>query len=183
MVEMKSCDCFERLASIDTGTCPDPIDPNGHRYLFWERWGPEPPLIIIMLNPAGHRAGESGRTRDRVSSFARQMGAGGVITANAFALCSPKPKCLGLVDRDRAVGLENDDHLRALRAMSPRIVVAWGAYIEPEALRWRVPQLAAILGNVECWGTTDGGSPLHPGPKGRIRDDSTLRPYVWPDAR
>jgi hypothetical protein len=124
MVEMKRCDCFERLKSSDTGTCPDPIDRKGHRYLFWDRWGSEPALIIIMLNPAGHRAGESGRTRDRVESFARQMDAGGVITANAFALCSPKPECLGLVDRDRAVGLENDAHLQALRAMSPRIVVA-----------------------------------------------------------
>jgi hypothetical protein len=194
---MEFCSCFQRLISGEEfGTCPQPFDPPGHRYLFWKRWGPKPLLAVVMLNPRGSTQ-KSSKTRERVMSFARQMNLGGIVTANAFALCAGKPRCLHGIDHAYAVGPKNDAHLRMLRSISPevispKLVVAWGGAMSNSNLHWRVDDLYDILGDdVSCWqgidhngevkDTTDG-QPWHPAPpsRGRIPDKPTLRPYTWP---
>lgn len=120
-------------------------------------------ILWVMLNPSTGDAMEDDRTIAKCMRFTLAFGGQLMSIGNAYGLRSTDPKVLRThVD---PVGPENDEWLRTLSVGMSRIIVAWGANIEPERER----QVARILRTASppyrrlwCLGTTRGGHPKHP---------------------
>ncbi|WP_435245160.1 DUF1643 domain-containing protein [Streptomyces tendae] len=148
-----------------------------HRYLLTRRWDPALPLaVFVMLNPSTAGARESDPTVTRCTAFARRERAGGLAIVNLFSLCATKPAALK-ADPD-PVGRHADSFIDHTVATSPLVIAAWGAHGD---LHGRAPQVTDRLWRrgvgLYCFGTTDGGQPLHPL---YLRADTPLTPYAPP---
>lgn len=132
-----------------------------YRYRLWRRWGEEPSVCFLMLNPSTADEYELDPTLRRCAGFAKRWGAGGIEILNLFALRSTDPD--GIYTMDDPVGPDNDRTIRALASVTPEIVVAWGVHGS-----WmnRAEAVLEILRQTECvplcLGVTKDGHPRHP---------------------
>ena len=118
-----------------------------------------------MVNPSTADAETDDATIRKVVGFSRRLGAGRIIVGNLFAYRATDIKALRTAADP--VGLDADQHLRAIFEAAERIVVAWGpvAKVPPQLrTRWRRPvEFAQALGReLMCLGTAQDGHPLHP---------------------
>ena len=142
-----------------------------HRYTLWRRWDDRPLLLAILLNPSTADERVLDPTLRRVKGFAERWGHGGFVVGNAFALRTTYPA--DVIARARAprgrlgvTGKENDAHLRALTGLPAigRIVLGWGGNLADPSLRFRHPQLRAMLQTSQAVSlrVLKDGSPEHP---------------------
>lgn len=137
-----------------------------YRYALWRvvpqtlesAMGPPTTCLFVMLNPSTADAFHDDPTIRRCVDFAERWGCGLLAVANLFALRSPDPAKMGMVEDP--VGPENDHWIRQLGHESSFTVVAWGAhpFIEDRAER----VLGLLEGDVHHLGLTKDGFPRHP---------------------
>jgi hypothetical protein len=131
-----------------------------YRYLLTRRWDDGPVMAWIMLNPSTADAADDDPTIRRCVSFARRDGCTAITVVNLFALRAASPRVL-LASGD-SVGPDNDSFLLE-RARGSRVVAAWGAH---GSHRGRGREVADMLTSVGvpllCLGVTSGGQPRHP---------------------
>lgn len=119
----------------------------------------------IMVNPSTADATEDDATIRKVRGFSERLGAGWFIVGNLFAYRSTDVR--QLAKAADPIGPDNDDHLRAIIADAPVVIVAWGPTAKlPASLRrrfYRVARIAEEAGReLLCLGTAKDGQPLHP---------------------
>ncbi|MBB2962904.1 DUF1643 domain-containing protein [Methylobacterium sp. R2-1] len=124
-----------------------------------------PTVAWIMVNPSTADAVEDDHTIRKVIGFSQRLGAGRIIVGNLFAFRATDIKALRTAADP--IGLDADQHLRAIFEAAERIIVAWGpvAKVPPHLrTRWRRPfGFAQALGReLMCLGTAQDGHPLHP---------------------
>jgi hypothetical protein len=176
------CGCLERIATTNEGACfggGESAVSRTHRYALWRVWDRTRPLaLFLMLNPSTADETTDDRTINRIVKFAKSWGLGGIIVGNAFALRSAYPEQL-LPDPRGAVGEHNDKHLRALLNIAAgRVVLGWGNEIGRRALRFRISELRAIVGeSAECLKLSKGGHPSHPL---YVSGNARATKYAWP---
>lgn len=144
-----------------------------YRYQLERSWGPSYRLVFCMLNPSTADAIVDDPTIRRCIGFAKRDGYDGITVCNAYALRATNPKLLkGHPD---PIGPRNDEWLERSCILSPKVVVAWGANIDPA----RAEQMTNIFRRsgteVLCLGRTKAGHPRHPL---YIRADQPLIPYI-----
>jgi len=132
-----------------------------YRYAFGRWWGATDLAeadVWVLLNPA---TGDTERRRrptlDRIVARSRADGKAGVVVVNLFAHRHTDPKALRATAHP--VGEANDDALRLLTGRGARTIAAWGA---GGRLHGRSAQVAAVLKEPLCLGTTRRGEPRHP---------------------
>jgi hypothetical protein len=83
--------------------------------------------LFLLSNPATKKGDKSSKrgTRYRCKEFVRSLGFGTMWTCNLFAYRDRSPGVLRQL-RDRAIGPENDEYIRAAIRGSDVIVCAWG---------------------------------------------------------
>lgn len=127
-----------------------------HRYRLWRVWNPERPMVsFVGLNPSTADENVDDPTVRRCIGFALQWKCGGMNMYNIFALRSTDPMEL-IVNREYAVGPDNDKHLKEIKG---KCVVAWGNW---GRLHGRSEAVKLILPEAECFGLTKKLEPLHP---------------------
>ena len=136
-----------------------------YRYLLTRIWNPTvKPLVFVMLNPSTADALEDDATIRRLTGkegFARQLGAGGVVVVNLFALRSTDPRAL-IRHRD-PVGPHNDRFIRRAVSLGSTVIAAWGAAtVAGERGRQVATELADRGVALHCLGLTAFGQPRHP---------------------
>lgn len=134
------------------------------RYRYWLRrvWDGDSRLLCwVMLNPSVADASQDDPTIRRCISFSRAWGYTGLIVVNLFAWRATDPS--ELPDAPRAVGSDNDDHIR--RASWNRdVIVAWGA-LRKQHVRRAVRTMVGLNeygASVQCLERTVAGHPRHP---------------------
>ena len=171
-------------AAVPSGDGPPPSTPFPDRYndsddgvyrwTFERRWGPGELLCWIGLNPRG---GEpfSGRrpTLAKVQRWATTWGLDGVIVVNLFAYRSTDPRHLRVAAVD-IIGPGNDEIINGAAAQCPVVLGAWGA---GGRLHRRGAEVAAMIPDMFCLGTTRRGEPRHPL---YVAQATTKIPYTRP---
>jgi hypothetical protein len=94
------------------------------RYLLIRRWSNLPLLIWLLLNPSTADESRDDPTIRRCMGYAMNLGYGGIVILNLYALRSTLPGGLLLVDDP--VGAENDEYLRMYALPTCQIVCGWG---------------------------------------------------------
>jgi hypothetical protein len=138
-----------------------------YRYALWRVWGPPdaPLLHVIGLNPSTANEQDDDPTIRRCRGFARDLGCGGLLMTNLFALRTTDPSILR--SHGNPVGDENTQWiLKCARLAAPgRTVCAWGVHV-PRYWRNRPERLTQELRIAQiplwCWGRTKAGQPRHP---------------------
>jgi hypothetical protein len=128
-----------------------------YRYALWRRWGPEPQVLFVMLNPSTADGRNDDPTIRRCIGFAMSWGFGGVAVGNLFAFRTPSPGVLR--QASQPVGRSNDRWLQRLAAESSRVIAAWGNH---GSLMDRDEQVCALLGPLYVLSLTQRGQPRHP---------------------
>ena len=107
----------------------------------------------------------------RCISFAQREGCDAYVMTNIFAFRSTNPDVMK--DEDEPVGgPENDDWLVRCSSFASVVIAAWGVHGE---YRSRAREVANLIPNLKCLGTTAGGHPRHPL---YVRGDTPLT--AWP---
>jgi hypothetical protein len=104
-----------------------------YRLALARTWGPQAPMVCVMLNPSTASAVEDDPTIRRVQRFARREGCGGgIVVVNLFAFRSTDPRALDSCPDP--VGADNDAVIAAVLAANPAgpVVAAWGRTRWPE---------------------------------------------------
>lgn len=131
-----------------------------HRYKLKYQWDEEKPLVLfIMLNPSYLRnEGELSPTSQKVISWAKDNGYGGVWIGNLFSYISANPYKL-ITTTENTVGKDNDICLRQMANECEEIIFAWGkfpfAHKRAEEIKRMFPEGKSIGNNLD-------GSPAHP---------------------
>ena len=135
-----------------------------YRYSLTRNWSDAPLLPFVMLNPSTADAKEDDPTIRRCIGFARREGAGGLIVANLYALCSPAPEALWAA-RD-PIGPKNRQMLVGLAAQavaqSLPIICAWGAQARGDQIDGALRMFQTAGARLACLGRTRYGAPRHP---------------------
>lgn len=136
-----------------------------YRYLLTRIWDPAiPPVVFVMLNPSTADALVDDATIRRLvgsKGFARQLGAGGAVVVNLFALCSTDPRALR--HHGDPVGPLNDAFIRQATDGASVVVAAWGAAGVEHGRGEQVTETLRRRGIVlHCLGRTSTGQPRHP---------------------
>ena len=144
-----------------------------HRYAFGRWWGEQhlsSTAAWVLLNPATGDTEQRRRpTLERCITWSRAAGYSGIVIVNLFAYRATDPKDLRTALD--AIGRHNDAALAAFTAAAARTVVAWGAH---GRLYGRSRQVAPLLTNPVCLGTTRSGEPRHPL---YVRGDTPIKPW------
>jgi hypothetical protein len=142
------------------------LSPDGvYRYTLGRRWGQGARRVVfVMLNPSTADANVDDPTIRKCVGFSKRWGFDALTVVNLFAFRATKPKVL--FDAGYPVGPENDRYIASECATAERVVVAWGAHIQPDYMHARrvVRMLRGLVrgGELYCLGLTDSGSPRHP---------------------
>ena len=141
-----------------------------YRYLLWRTWDTCEPLVLFVgLNPSTADENLNDPTIRRCIAFAKRFGAGGVIVGNLFAYRATKPRDLFLASDP--LGPQNDEMLVQATRLVSTTVACWGTH---GSFLGRSAQVASLLGEVQCLGTTKAGQPRHPL---YLRHDTLLRRF------
>lgn len=98
-----------------------------YRYRLTRVWDDSLPTVcFIMLNPSTADEVQNDPTIERCRRRASQMGFGGLVAVNIFALRSTDPARL-YVEAD-PVGPENDAHIRDAATASGLVICGWGEH-------------------------------------------------------
>jgi hypothetical protein len=157
-----------------------------YRYTLTRRWAasgdaffPDPPLVVIMLNPSTADGMKDDPTIRKCIGFAKREQRSGLVVVNLFAWRATDPRDLWSAhDRgEDVVGPENDEAIReAIRCDGPTsgwldpgvgdVVVAWGAHASDKRARERVSAVLLLIRaewrGARSWGVSGDGSPRHP---------------------
>ena len=130
-----------------------------YRYSLWRTWDKDKPKILfICLNPSTADEAHNDPTVWRCVNFARDMGYGGVVVCNIFALRATHPG--ELYKAEDPVGAGNDVMIKASAIRCDRVVVyAWGNH---GRLMDRGSEVVDMLGPAKCFGVNKTGEPKHP---------------------
>lgn len=144
------------------------------RYSLFRRWGQEPPLIYVCLNPSTADAEKDDPTIRRCRAFAKREGAGGMVMTNLFAWRATHTDDLVAASEagKDVVGPANDEAiLVAMRMPNVGVVAGWGRPVTPVLRRMAEARVAAIMlpaareakVDLLCLSKTSvGGYPGHP---------------------
>jgi hypothetical protein len=147
-----------------------------YRWWYERRWEPGPTMCFVGLNPStGDTDGKHRPTLGRVVGWARREGCGAVVVVNLFAFRATKPAELFAATVD-IVGDRNTEVTRQRSAASSVTLAAWGGH--PMAQK-RAIEVAPLLSNPQCVGTTKSGAPRHPL---YIPAMQALEPFPRPEA-
>lgn len=132
-----------------------------YRYELIRRWGNDPMLEFVMLNPSTADAETDDPTIRRCIGFARSWDYGGIVVCNLFAYRTTTPYVLASVEDP--IGPLNRNYLA--NNIAHLTVVAWGA--NPAAIRWWNGHPYDITKSLKrkqlmCLGITSSGQPRHP---------------------
>lgn len=135
-----------------------------YRYMLWRRWGPEPAMVWIMLNPSTADGDTDDHTVTCCIRFAQREGCGGIEVINLYALRATDPKMLGLVEDPEGPFNAAAWQLVLGQEHGP-VVGAWGSHNlqrlpKPKAFLQFREQL--VREGLLCLGTTQSGEPRHP---------------------
>lgn len=146
--------------------------------------GPGGRVVFVGLNPsiagrviANKEIGDP--TATRMENFTGSWGYDAFTIVNPFARVSTDPKALVGMDRDEAVGPENDRYIAEAIQDAALVVPAWGDSCPP-ALAGRLTDVLATLraaGPVYHLGLTQKGNPRHP-----LRLLGNTEPTLWKEA-
>ena len=177
---------------LTLGTKPNTarISPCGlYRYELTRELGGDVPLVSMGLNPSTADAIEDDQTITKDMGFARRWGLGRVVKLNAYGYRTKSPKILFAAAKAGVdiVGPENDavimtwiERLRdAARryASLGKIVVSWGANIDPDR-QWQIGQMFLSAGvQPFCLGVNEDGTPAH---ECYLPYERALVPWVCP---
>lgn len=149
-----------------------------YRYRLTRQLGAQPRIAcFVMLNPSTADAAKDDATVRRCIGFARDMGCGGLIVANLFALRATDPWELSIAADP--VGPKNMDYLlgAACRAHESGglVVCAWGVHGRLQDQDAKVTaRLVELRISLQCLGTTAEGFARHPL---YLAKDTALQPY------
>lgn len=147
-----------------------------YRFRLWRIWDKSLPLMsFTMLNPSKATWQQLDNTCFKVQTFAQQLGAGGFIVTNCFALISTNP--VGLYTHPNPVGADNDAHILAAAQQADQVVVAWGNHARHMDRSRQVLALIAAAGKAPyCFKVNEAtGEPGHPL---YLPGNSELQPYA-----
>lgn len=136
-----------------------------YRYELVRRWGPEPLVTWVMLNPSTADADVDDPTIRRCMSFAREWRWGGIRVVNLFALRATDPK--EIKRHHSPLGDKNAGYIvEAIRGHDTAFAVAaWGAgnpYPACSSVRWVRDAAKVRPTPLRCLGRTRKGHPRHP---------------------
>lgn len=147
-----------------------------YRFRLWRVWDKDKPLInYIILNPTNATWDRLDNTILTVQRNCNNLGAGGYIVTNCFALISTDP--VVLYTHPDPVGAGNDEHILACAKKADRVVVAWGNHAQHRDRCFRVLELIDVAGKApECLRKTQNGMPARPL---GLPDSLPLQPYSF----
>lgn len=130
-----------------------------YRYRLWRKWGANPLLMWIMLNPSTADETKDDPTIKRVIGFSINEGFGGCIVHNLFAYRATVP--FTLLQVKDPVGPENNERI-IQDACEHKVVCAWGNVYK--TLLWRVEAVHKFLIDLDLnyLKMTAFGQPSHP---------------------
>ena len=134
-------------------------DDHVYRYLLSRHWDIRKPVVLfVMLNPSTADANADDPTIRRCIGFANQMGMGGLLVGNLYALRSADPQMIACCEDP--VGQDNDAYLSEMRSVAEIVIAAWGSskYIDRERER----HVAGLMGSMYCLRENRDGRPAHP---------------------
>ncbi len=141
-----------------------------YRFALWRRWGSEPQVLFVMLNPSTADARHDDPTIRRCIRFARAWGFGSLAVGNLFAFRSTSPAALRrAVD---PVGPGNDEWMVRLHEESSLTVAAWGNHGQ---LLGRSDVVGGLLSDLHILGLTKTREPRHP-----LYVQASAEPIPWP---
>lgn len=118
------------------------------RYSMFRRWGEEPPLVYVLLNPSTADAAQDDPTIRRCRAFAKREGAGGMVVVNLFAWRATHTDDLLAAHRagkDVVGPLNNEAIITAMRMPNRGVVVGWGRPVTLPLRRLVLERSAAIM--------------------------------------
>jgi hypothetical protein len=130
-----------------------------YRYALWRKWGDEPPVNVIGLNPSTADETDDDATIRLCIARAKDYGAGGLLMTNLFAYRTTYP--VEMKRQGDPVGPENDAALLAAAGMASIVVGAWGADGDYRARAWTVKRLLKDH-TLHAIKVTKQGHPSHP---------------------
>lgn len=134
-------------------------DDGKHRFILWRVWNEKlPKVMFIGLNPSRADAETNDPTINRVISFAKSWGYGGIYMANCFTFITPYPEEL----KEYAIDSEfTDTILKHYAKQCKLIIFCWGTFkIVKETGRDK--QLMKIFPNAKVLKINIDISPRHP---------------------
>lgn len=131
-----------------------------YRYTLERRWGPEDPVVFVMLNPSTADASQDDPTVRRCIAYAKSWGYGGLTVLNIFALRSTDPNAL--YSHPDPTGPWNDAAIKDA-AKGRDVCCAWGEHGKylnrGSAVLTLLRGIAKRLGYLKL---NSGGEPAHP---------------------
>ena len=98
-----------------------------YRYLLRREWDDSKgKLVFIMLNPSLADDKEDDPTTKRCIYFAKKFGYGSLEIVNLFAHITPYPRDLRTLNKNDAIGSENDNYIISALNSANKIIAAWG---------------------------------------------------------
>lgn len=145
-----------------------------YRYTLWRIWTANPKRIcmFIGLNPSTADELENDPTVRRCIGFAQREGCDALVMTNIFAFRATDPDDMKATESP--IGVHNNDWLVRCSRLASVVVAAWGVH---GAYLGRAAEVANLIPNLNCLGTTAEGHPRHPL---YVRGDAPLIP--WPPA-
>ena len=114
------------------------------------------PLVVIGLNPSIADETRLDPTVTRCKNRAIEMGMGGLVMLNIFALVSTDPGLL--LEVEDPVGQRNDEFLKKY-SKGYFVLAAWGNH---GSLRGRSSQVKQMFSELYCLDKNMSGEPKHP---------------------
>lgn len=143
---------------MKSGACFDPT--GAYRYSLWRIWNHGPWVTFVMLNPSTADAEVNDATIRRCVCFAQRWGYGALEVVNLFALRTPYPQTLRVVEDP--VGAECDAHILTAVARADQVVLGWGNWGKLYHRDRAVLDLLTPYSNIYCLGLNQSGQPRHP---------------------
>jgi len=134
------------------------FDDRRYRYALWRCWDTDnSPAMFIGLNPSTADEHFDDATIRRCKRFAKDLGYGGLVMANLFALRSTDPQTM--LNHNDPIGLHNDKYLMELSRSAGLVIAAWGNH----GLHLdRAAAVESLFPKLYCLGTPKKGQPKHP---------------------
>lgn len=133
-----------------------------YRYRLWRTWDPQvKPLVYILLNPSKASESLNDPTITRCAIRAKELGYGGIVVVNLFALCATEPKVM--LAHPEPIGRDNDEAIRTAAAEAGLIIAGWGSHGRHMDRAMHVQaQLRDAGYQLHHLGRTKDGHPKHP---------------------
>jgi len=133
-----------------------------YRYYLWRWWDKSRPSAnFLMLNPSTADEVDDDPTVSRCGKRAANLGFGGVVVTNIFALRSRDPSKLYVTDDP--IGPENDEAILEAAHQAGIVICAWGQHGAFVQRATKVTQMLTAAGiDLHCLRLNKDGSPAHP---------------------